>query len=439
MNGEATAWTPSAASTAWAPAPGPGHETLIAIDVECVATSPSPRDRAVALVAAVDASGERVFFEYVKPQDEVVSPLTLLTGVTRRDLATARPLEEVVAKLREQLLGPHVVLVGHGIKSDISWLQLQSGVDFASTRDTAKLFALRLDSGTMTPSLRHLSLALLHTDMQSGAHSPDVDARFAMQLYLMHAQMGAEQLFGASQMILATPKPPPFAKMYPYIDGCALSHRSPQYDAQLDECRRVVFLDLDGVLNRTAKNDHLRLEPDLVGNLKMLLEASEAELRAESGESAKAGTAAAAVAAGRAASAGKRARVGIVISSFWRPFLEYVKYVLFRKGIDTSIVCGTTSLDGMHAVAHHEQSMARASNAGSSDSLQARMPARCELIQRYLDEHPWISRCCILDDRPGASNTNLAPHFVQTNALQGLTQEKVGEAVACLRIPIKEN
>ena len=356
MNGEATAWTPSAASTAWAPAPGPGHETLIAIDVECVATSPSPRDRAVALVAAVDASGERVFFEYVKPQDEVVSPLTLLTGVTRRDLATARPLEEVVAKLREQLLGPHVVLVGHGIKSDISWLQLQSGVDFASTRDTAKLFAR---VWTQTPAAMHLSLD--YTDMQSGAHSPDVDARFAMQLYLMHAQMGAEQLFGASQMILATPKPPPFAKMYPYIDGCALSHRSPQYDAQLDECRRVVFLGVVAVLNGTAKNA-IWTEPDLVGNLKMLLEASEAELRAESGESAKAGTAAAAVAAGRAASAGKRARVGIVISSFWRPFLEYVKYVLFRKGIDTSIVCGTTSLDGMHAVAHHEQSMARASN-----------------------------------------------------------------------------
>ena len=41
-----------------------------------------------------------------------------------------------------------------------------------------------------------------------------------------------------------------------------------------------------------------------------------------------------------------------MVTSFWRPFLDYVKYVLFRKGVDTSVICGATSLDGMHAVAH---------------------------------------------------------------------------------------
>jgi RNA exonuclease 4 len=471
MNTGAAAWAPSTSAAAWAPAAArgaPAAPTLLAIDVECVATSRSPSDRAVCLIAAVDAAGERVFFEHVLPSVPVASPLTLLTGVTREDLAGARGRAEVVADLKRRLLGPHVTLVGHGLRSDIAWLQLRRGVDFAGTQDTAKLFAVRdnnnFAAGTMTtPSLRHLSLALLQVDMQSGAHSPDVDARFAMQLYLMHAAMTPDQLAGAKQMILATPKPPPFAKMYPYIDGCALSHRSAQYDALLDECRRVVFLDLDGVLNRTAKNDHLSLASDLVENLIALLAAGDAVIRAEAGEGAEAGgtaaagTAAAALAAGKAVSAAgkKRARVGIVVTSFWRPFLDYVKYVLFRKGVDTSVICGATSLDGMHAVAHSKlrgraQAGVEAGGGGGGgggggevtldeergDGGGKIRPARYELIQRYLDEHPWITRCCILDDRPGASNAKLAPHFVQTNAEEGLTPEKVAEAIACLEIPL---
>ena len=448
MNSGAVAWAPSTGAAAWTPSAAP-PPTLLAIDVECVATSASPRDRAVALIAVVDAAGESVFFDYVQPTAPVASPLTLLTGVTREDLASARPLDAVLADLRQKLLGPHVSLVGHGLKSDLGWLDLKKGVDYANTHDTAKLFAIRLpdNSGTMTPSLRHLSLALLQVDMQSGAHSPDVDARFAMQLYLMHASMGPEQLFGASQMILATPKPLPFAKMYPYIDGCALSHRSAQYDSQLDECRRVVFLDLDGVLNRTAKNDHLYLAPDLVENLKALLAAGDADITkglAGGSAEAAAGTAAAAVAAGKAiSSAGKkRARVGIVVTSFWRPFLDYVKYVLSRKGVDTSIVCGATALDGMHALTHSQQRLGRGDASGggegavSVDDESIVRTARSDLIRRYLDKHPWITRCCILDDRESASNAKLAPHFVLTNAEEGLTPEKVAEAVACLQIPL---
>ena len=93
----------------------------------------------------------------------------------------------------------------------------------------------------------------------------------------------------------------------------------------------------------------------------------------------------------------------------------------------------------MHAVAHYEQSKgeadAPADGAGSTKPNKV-MPERCDLIQRYLDEHPWITHCCILDDRSSASNDKLAKHFVKTDALQGLTQEKVTEALACLRVPI---
>lgn len=423
LSSGAAAWTPSTAMSA-----GP---KLVAIDVECVATSPSPRDRAVALVAAVNENGERLFYEYVKPPVPVASTLTLITGICMEDLQTARPLAEVIEDMRHQVLGPSVVIVGHGVKSDISWLGLVRGQDYGSTADTAKLFSMRLpdNTGTMTPSLRHLAIALLNVDMQSGVHSPDVDARFAMQLYLMHTSMTPEQLYNAGQMILATPRPPPFAKRYPYIDGCALSKRSPQYDAQLNEFRRIIFLDIDGVLNRTFKNDEIHMDADLVENLKGLISAANAaigaELKQASSERFDEDT----------NNAPNASKVGIVITTFWRSFLDYIKYVFFRKGLDASMICGATSLSGMHAMAHYNS--ATKSESESMNTIEDPMPLRSQLIEQYLAAHPWISHFCILDDRPDASNENLASHFVECDSSEGLTPAKVEEALACLRIAMR--
>ena len=136
---EATAWTPSAASTAWAPAPGPGHETLIAIDVECVATGPQHHDRAVAQISLVDAQCNPILNLYVRPDKPVVSYLTPLTGMTQEHLdAQGTDFASAVQTLRSQL-PPSSVLVGQNILKDVEWLGLVRGTDFADMVDLSAL------------------------------------------------------------------------------------------------------------------------------------------------------------------------------------------------------------------------------------------------------------------------------------------------------------
>ncbi len=65
--------------------------------------------------------------------------------------------------------------------------------------------------------------------------------------------------------------------------------------------RPVIFLDIDGVLNTTMHNTHIRVNRDLVSRLDDIV---------------------------------RRTDAYIVYTTFWRHFHEYISYVLHRHGID---------------------------------------------------------------------------------------------------------
>ena len=359
--------------------------------------------------------------------------MTLLTGIELAHLQNARPLDQVMQDLT-QLLGAHVTVVGHGLKSDIAWLGLRAGIDYLDTKDTAKLFAVKTtDQGTLTPSLRHLSLAMFGVDMQEGIHSPEVDALYAMKLYQMHANATPEQINQAKQVILNVPRPSSIARRYPYIDGCELSSRSMKYAAELELIHpsTILFLDLDGVLNRTRAAAEIHVESELVGHLMQLVAAPRPD--------------------------GKK--IGIVVSSFWRCFAEYIGYILERQGLPKGTICGVTSLKGKNALTmtavELKQEMSDGSASSSSSSSRGSSNSssgggawgtaerkgndtmehkRCDEIAEYLYEHPEITRYCIVDDRETASNTELDPHFVLTTSTEGLTLEKVQEVEKALQV-----
>ena len=111
----------------------------IALDVECVATGRRHDDRDVCLVAVVDADEEVILKRKVKPEKAIVSYLTPLTGVQRGDLDDGKKLSVVLREVKA-LLGPDVVLVGQGLKSDIKWLRLEQGKDYDSVVDIAQMF-----------------------------------------------------------------------------------------------------------------------------------------------------------------------------------------------------------------------------------------------------------------------------------------------------------
>ena len=74
---------------------------------------------------------------------------------------------------------------------------------------------------------------------------------------------------------------------------------------------RVIFLDIDGVLNRTRSASHVRVDDDLVARLRFMLEGADAR---------------------------------VVFTTFWRGFSDYLTYLLSRFDIDPNRVIGSTAI-----------------------------------------------------------------------------------------------
>ena len=114
-------------------------EKFACVDVECVSTGRRHDARSVALVAIVDQDERVLLKRKVKPTEAVMSYLTPLTGLRKGDLDDGEQLSHVVAEVKS-VLGPDVVLVGQGIKNDVTWLSLREGEDYSSTVDLGELF-----------------------------------------------------------------------------------------------------------------------------------------------------------------------------------------------------------------------------------------------------------------------------------------------------------
>jgi hypothetical protein len=143
---------------------------------------------------------------------------------------------------------------------------------------------------------------------------------------------------------------------------------------------RVIFLDIDGVLNRTKEATHIRIDEDCVQRLKTLIEHTDAK---------------------------------VVLSTFWRHFDEYITYILHREGIAADVVIGRTP--GRTGSQH----------LSASAADEAQYASRAAEIKTWLAQHPEVTQFVILDDRPSAADASLQAHFVQTLSDHGLTDADV--------------
>ena len=169
---------------------------MFSIDVECVATGTGHNDRAPGEIAAVDAKGNAVFHRYVETP-VLVSYLTELTGLSEAKMAAARregrvsTLEVAIEDLKK-VLPADAVLVGSSIESDIRWLKLEQGKDFAHAVDLTKLFECfspptrpGMQPRPIRFSLRALAMRLLsQRNFQVDEHDPMIDARVSTKLYI---------------------------------------------------------------------------------------------------------------------------------------------------------------------------------------------------------------------------------------------------------------
>ena len=119
-----------------------------------------------------------------------------------------------------KLLPANAVLVGQSLQSDIDWLGLQEGVDFARSVDLSEQFKCYNPrfGNTSFFSLQHEAAVLLGAKPSAGAHDPAQDAQWSVQLYnkFVAPANSATLLKDARQKLLRIRPQPSVAKLLNY-------------------------------------------------------------------------------------------------------------------------------------------------------------------------------------------------------------------------------
>ena len=111
----------------------------ISINCEYVATGTRHDERTVCMVTVVNRKEKIIFSKKIKPEQPIISYLTPLTGLTKKDFTQVEDLTTVMSTVRT-LLGPDVILIGQKVSTDINRLGLKKGSNYLSHVDLVDIF-----------------------------------------------------------------------------------------------------------------------------------------------------------------------------------------------------------------------------------------------------------------------------------------------------------
>ena len=183
-----------------------------------------------------------------------------------------------------------------------------------------------------------------------------------------------------------------------YILVCEAQQRLRKRRRRHQVGKAVAFLDLDGVVNRTKTADQIALLPELVDRLRRILEPASYEQSTQ-----------------------------IVLSTFWKPFIDYIAYALDRQGVDGALVVASTPGRSKSKTCIQKSSIRHLLHPEAYDN-EALFPNRAAEIRQFLLDHPQVERFVILDDRVDAADGELLPFFIRTDPAVGLTEDDVRRA-----------
>ncbi|CAL3967289.1 hypothetical protein PZA11_003636 [Diplocarpon coronariae] len=154
----------------------------VGIDCEMVGVGEGGKQSVLARVSIVNFHGTQVYDSFVKPKEFVTDWRTRVSGVSPKDMATARGFETVQEEVAAILKGR--VLIGHAIQNDLAAMML--GHPRRDIRDTSRFSGFRKYNNGRAPALRKLAKELLGVAIQGGEHSSIEDARATMLLFRRH-------------------------------------------------------------------------------------------------------------------------------------------------------------------------------------------------------------------------------------------------------------
>ncbi|KAM9261603.1 RNA exonuclease 5 isoform 2-T3 [Cariama cristata] len=170
---------------------------LFGLDCEMCLTA---KGSEVTRVSLVDAQGQCLLNELVKPESTVVNYRTRFSGITKKMLLPVKTtLPDIQTRLKKML--PHdAVLVGHSLNADLQALEMIH----PSVIDTSLLFAR--NEGRRF-KLKFLAKAVLGKEIQCEqklGHDPTEDARAALELAQFFIEQGPAKVAELNLEMLLT-------------------------------------------------------------------------------------------------------------------------------------------------------------------------------------------------------------------------------------------
>jgi len=159
----------------------------VAIDCEMVGVGEKGQRSSLARVCIVDFYGSILLDLYVKQRQEVTAYRTFVSGITKEHLTSDQAVEFEECRERVQKILDDKILIGHGLKNDLSVLEISH--PWYQIRDTTKykpFMKVQSKYGILLPrKLKELAKEWLGQDIQHSGrpHCPIEDARAALMLY----------------------------------------------------------------------------------------------------------------------------------------------------------------------------------------------------------------------------------------------------------------
>lgn len=201
-----------------------------AIATECVATGYGHNDRELCRVVIMDKKGCTLIDTLVKPEKEIVSYLTPLTGIKPGDLDNAEPWSVAREKIYS-VLSPNTTLLGHTLNNSIKLLQLMPRVHFIRILDTSEFFCTwnKRSKRVEYFSLAHMANVLFGENMV-GVHNPMEGCKACVQIYAKFKDYDEQEIRPVQRKLAKAPRTPSKVKSFGFsIDGVCLAGYSPQY------------------------------------------------------------------------------------------------------------------------------------------------------------------------------------------------------------------
>lgn len=171
------------------------RDKIVALDCEMVGVGRYGRDSVLARACVVSGHGEVIIDEYCSSQYRITDYRTPVSGIEEKHMKNAQPFSALQEKVKNAIAGK--IVVGHGLEHDFAVLKIDHQEKMK--RDTAEffrgkfthahdIFSIIYNTGNKRPALKTLARDQLGREIQNGAHSPAIDAKTALDIYLKNRE-----------------------------------------------------------------------------------------------------------------------------------------------------------------------------------------------------------------------------------------------------------